>query len=68
MLRVVGEEEKCSYPRDAIYLTDEKLSEILKPHEYPLVIEIDIGPNSNVTKVMSDNGSSVYVLYSEGYK
>lgn len=39
------------------------MENILKPHEDPLVIEVDIGLNNKITKIMVNIGSSVDILY-----
>lgn len=44
------------------------MENILKPHDDLLVIEVDIGQNNNVTKIMVDTGSSIDILYITSYK
>lgn len=51
-----------------LYFTEDDTKNILKHHEDSLVIEIDIGHNNRVTKMMVDTESSVYILYISAYK
>ena len=46
-----------------ISFSEEDLDHVMHPHEDPLVISADIGPNSTLNKVIIDGGSSVDVLY-----
>ena len=50
-----------------ISFSEEDLDRIMHPHEDPLVISTDIGPNSTLNKVIIDNGNSVDVLYYDAF-
>lgn len=53
---------------DAIYFNDGDLKEILHPHEDPLLVEVKIRSEPQITKVMIDLGSSVDGLYYEAFE
>lgn len=44
------------------------MENILKPHNNPLVIEANIGPNFKVTKIMVDTSNSVDIFYINAFK
>lgn len=51
---------------DALYFIDDDMKDVVKHHEDPLVIEVDIRQYNRVTKIMVDTRSSwtFYILVS----
>lgn len=48
---------------ESISFFEENLGRIIKLHEDPLVIEVGIGEECRVSKVMVDNGRIVKIMY-----
>lgn len=47
---------------------EDDIDNILKSHDNSLVIEVDIGPNSKVNKIIVDTNSSINFLYINTFK
>lgn len=56
-------QNKRSYPQEPISFSEEYLGSIIRPHECPLIIEVDIGDDCKVGKIMIDNSSTMDILY-----
>lgn len=49
--------------RESIYFSEDYLTNVMKPHEGPLVIKVDIKPDATIEKMVIDSGSFVDVFY-----
>lgn len=45
------------------YFSEENLDDIMQPHEDSLVIQVGIGPNYRIERIIIDTGSSADILY-----
>lgn len=59
---MLNETRKQQRSEKDIYFFKEDLDRVMKPHEDPLVISVDKGPDTTIGKVIVDSGSSMDVL------
>lgn len=55
--------KKRTYPKESVNFSEEDMDDILNPHEDLLVIQIDIGKDLSLAKVMVNNECLVDILY-----